>query len=268
MKKLIALSVLAATMAAFAEEEYISPVTGKPVPKDGKYTVEQIKARDERVMKKTGGFLQQKAEGPLMLFIDAREKPTQTMDEVARLYKLGTHLQCNLEKTPRGEKCPLKFAQEIMAEKKPLMIVAVVDKCEQLPALSVYPEERIGIVNADKLKGGEDPAAPEVRVSKEAWRAMGFIGCIGFSLQENDMMQPYYTLKEIDENAFPYIQPMNMAKLQRFWKRFGVKKEARIPYRSACQQGWAPPPTNDYQKAVWNEVFSVPDKPIKIEKKK
>ena len=58
---------------------------------------------------------------------------------------------------------------------------------------------------------------------------------------------------------------MNMAKMNRLWKHFGVKKERRIPYRVAVQEGWAAPPTNDYQKAVWNEVHAIPDKPLTIE---
>ena len=271
MKKLIALATLAVSVVALGEEEYISPITGKPVVlKNSKYTLEQIKARDAQIIKKTGGFVMQKGEGPLALFVDARAKPTLTVDEVARLYKMGTRLDCNIDKTPRGEKKPLKFAQEIMALKKPLVIVAVVENAGDLPTLSVFPEERIGLVNADLLKAGaeNDPSAPEMRVAKEMWRALGFITGVGFSAQDNDMMQPYYTLREIDANTHPYIQPMNMVKMHQFWKRFGVKPERRVPYRVACQQGWAPQPTNDYQKAVWNEVFSVPDKPIKIEKKK
>ena len=67
---MVAVAVGAMLSAAGAEEEYISVVTGKPVPKDGKYTVEQIKARDERVMRKTGGFIHQKAEGPRTMFLD------------------------------------------------------------------------------------------------------------------------------------------------------------------------------------------------------
>ena len=58
---------------------------------------------------------------------------------------------------------------------------------------------------------------------------------------------------------------MNMAKMQKMWNRFGVSKERRVPYRVACQQGWAPAPTNDYQKAVWEEVHAVPSDPMKIE---
>ena len=278
MKRLIVVSMVAAAFAAAfaageasqgggsggnaaspkggapAEEEYVSIVTGKPVPKDGKYTVEQIKARDERVMKKTGGFIHMKAEGPRTMFLDARAKPTLALDEVARVYGLATHLVADVAKEPRGEAAPLAFARAKMSAAKPLMLIAVVDRCADLPALSVFPEERVGIVNADPLKGGDDPSAPEVRITKEVWRAMAFVGGLGFSPAENDCMQPIYTLKELDANRYPFVQPMNMARMYRMWKVFGVKKERRIPYRVAVQEGWAQPPTNDYQKAVWEQV--------------
>ena len=76
MKRLVLVAAMAVAACAVGDEEYISVVTGKPVPKDSKYTVEQIKARDERVMKKTGGFIHQAAEGPQTLLVDARAKPT------------------------------------------------------------------------------------------------------------------------------------------------------------------------------------------------
>ena len=66
-------------------------------------------------------------------------------------------------------------------------------------------------------------------------------------------------------NRYPFIQPMNMARMQKMWKRFGVKKEHRIPYRVAVQEGWAAQPTNEYQRAVWDEVRHIPEKPIRIE---
>ncbi len=254
MKRLVLIAAVAAAACAAGDEEYISVVTGKPVPKDGKYTVEQIKARDERVMKKTGGFIHQAAEGPQTLLVDARAKPTLTVDEVARVYKLATHLDAQVEKEARGDVAPLDFAKAKMSARKPLMLVMIVDGWPGQPILSVFPEERVGIVNADKLKGGDDPSAPELRVSKETWRAIGFVGGLGFSQADNDIMQPLYSLKELDANRYPFIQPMNMARMQKMWKRFGVKKERRIPYRVAVQEGWAQPPTNDYQKAVWEQV--------------
>lgn len=265
MKKLIITTILAAAMVSFADEEYVSPVTGQPFDPNGKFTLEQIKARDERVLKKTGGFIHQNAEGPQTLLVDARQKPTLTLDEVARVYKLATHLEAQVAKETRGDASPLAFAKKMLAERKPLMLVAIIEGSEDLPALSVYPEERVGLVNADKLKGGNDPSLPEMRVSKEVWRAIGFVGGLGFSPAENDIMQPIYTIKELDANRYPFIQPMNMARMQGMWKRFGVKKERRIPYRVAVQEGWAAQPTNDYQKAIWDEVRALPEKPMKIE---
>ena len=91
MKNTIITLFATLSLGVFAKE-YISPVTGKPIPKDSPYTVEQIKARDERVLKKTGGFLLQRATGPETMVIDARNKATLTIDEVARVYKLGCKL--------------------------------------------------------------------------------------------------------------------------------------------------------------------------------
>ena len=265
-KRLVASALLAAAMSAGAED-YVSPLTGQKIPPegDGKFTLEQYKARDERVLKKTGGFLMQKEQGPQTLLVDARAKPTLTMDEVARVYRLATHLGAQVAKEACGTTAPLAFARRLIEERKPLMVVAVVNGGEEMPILSVYPEERIGLVNADRLKGGDDPSAPEMRVSKETWRAIGFVGGIGFSAADNDIMQPFYTVAELDASRYPFIQPMNMAKMQGMWKRFGVKKERRIPYRVACQEGWAPAPTNEFQKAIWEQVHAIPDKPIKIE---
>ena len=34
---------------------------------------------------------------------------------------------------------------------------------------------------------------------------------------------------------------------------------------AVCQEGWAPPPTNEYQRAIWNDVHKIPEKPMKID---
>ena len=36
-------------------------------------------------------------------------------------------------------------------------------------------------------------------------------------------------------------------------------------HKKACQEGWAPAPTNDVQKAIWEKVHAIPDKPMTIE---
>jgi hypothetical protein len=63
MKHILSIAVTAIAFCTLANDEYISPITGKPIPKDSKYTVAQIKERDERVLRKTGGFIDIKANG-------------------------------------------------------------------------------------------------------------------------------------------------------------------------------------------------------------
>ena len=34
----------------------------------------------------------------------------------------------------------------------------------------------------------------------------------------------------------------------------GMTQRRKTSYKKACRDGWAPSPTNDYQKAIWEEV--------------
>ena len=44
----------------------------------------------------------------------------------------------------------------------------------------------------------------------------------------------------------------------------GVTPSRKATYQVACREGWAPAPTNDVQKAIWDEVRKLPEKPIQI----
>ena len=37
-------------------------------------------------------------------------------------------------------------------------------------------------------------------------------------------------------------------------RRFGIKPYYRCSYKAAVKQGWAPAPTNEVQKAIWDAV--------------
>ena len=55
--------------------------------------------------------------------------------------------------------------------------------------------------------------------------------------------------------------------VQRFWdymKPLGVLPAQRATYLKACEEGWAPAPTNDVQKAIWEKVHAMPTEPLKI----
>ena len=44
----------------------------------------------------------------------------------------------------------------------------------------------------------------------------------------------------------------------------GVTEFKTTSYLVACREGWAPAPTNDIQKAIWEKVHAPPQKPMKI----
>lgn len=47
--------------------------------------------------------------------------------------------------------------------------------------------------------------------------------------------------------------------------KIGIIPSKITTYRQACLEGWAPTPTNEYQKAIWDKVHAIPQKPMKIE---
>ena len=53
-------------------------------------------------------------------------------------------------------------------------------------------------------------------------------------------------------------------KLAQSMPLYGLKPYHRSTYRKACEEGWAPAPTNDVQRKIWNEVRTLPDQPIEI----
>ncbi|MBR1921832.1 MAG: hypothetical protein IJ829_07530, partial [Kiritimatiellae bacterium] len=143
--------------------------------------------------------------------------------------------------------------------------VAVVED-GALRGLTVCPEERVAVVNAARYAdGGDDPLAAEVRVHKELWRALGFVAGIGYAPFANDVRQPVFSTRELDGLEYQVMQPMNFQKMYASLAKLGVTRGRRVPYRLAVQEGWAPPPTNDYQRAVWDDVRAVPKAPMKIE---
>ena len=57
----------------------------------------------------------------------------------------------------------------------------------------------------------------------------------------------------------------NISSMAQHLQKLGLTRERIVPYRKAVQEGWAPAPTNEYQKAVWDKVHALPKNPMKIE---
>ena len=217
------------------------------------------------VLKKTGGFLDVAAVGVSVVVVDTREKPGAAADQFKEVFERLSKTNVKVEKVARNanEKPYAKALAALKANKAAYSIlIAESDEC---PGLCVMPEERIAVINAKRYLGGKDPLAPETRLIKEVWRALGFVGGVGYAPYQNDVLQPVYNLRELDALVYQVMQPMNFQKMYAQMAKFGVKRARHIPYKLAVMEGWAPQPTNEYQKAIWDEVRSAPKNPMKIE---
>ena len=134
-----------------------------------------------------------------------------------------------------------------------------------LPTLLIAPENRWAMVNIAPIAQEKRPIFFEQRTKKELSRAFAYLCGATGSKYERSLTRGISSQTELDKNP-DYELPMDV--VQRFWdymKPLGVLPAQRATYLKACQEGWAPPPTNDVQKAVWEKVHAIPDKPITIE---
>ena len=71
--------------------------------------------------------------------------------------------------------------------------------------------------------------------------------------------------KPADLNGCTADVPVDIStKMTAYCDQRGVKGVRYTSYARACEQGWAPAPTNDVQKAIWDKVHALPTEPIKI----
>ena len=147
-------------------------------------------------------------------------------------------------------------------------LVVVVVSDENTPAMLLAPEDGWGYVNVMQLTNDlkSEKAKKKFlpsRTRKEIIRAFSILAGGGSSQFDGNLMNAS-TIRETDfmEESIP-VDMINY--WQRRLKALGITKKISATYLDACEQGWAPAPTNDVQKAIWDKVHAAPKNPMKIE---
>jgi len=136
------------------------------------------------------------------------------------------------------------------------------------PVMLLAPEDHWGKLNVARMvddlpgvRAKEKFFVPRTR--KMIIKALSILMGGGSSQFPGNIMN-VATMRELDqcqENV-----PVDMVdNYTTYLKAIGVKPAEKTTYRKACREGWAPPPTNDVQRTIWNQVHQIPDKPITIE---
>ena len=144
-------------------------------------------------------------------------------------------------------------------------IAAIIVDDDKLPTILSAMESGWSILNIRHLQDDLPPKAVyELRLRKEINRAFAEAAGAGLSFNKPCVMEPVYKLSDLDAITFPVVSPETMSKISQACAKRGIPPMRSDTYKTACEEGWAPAPTNDVQKAIWEKVHELPTEPIKI----
>ena len=253
MKQLIACTLLCASFAAIADA---STNMLTLIKQDGTVMKVPADAFREKQLRRTGGRLKvpnvQKGQ---VVIVDAksgasRDALGKVAAQFAKEYCIDVAVKDGAFSFPKPE---------IVGD----VSVFVVDD-PNLPMSLAALEARWAVVNIAPLKH-EKKQFFDARVRKETVRALAML-CGGCNSSYPDALTSAVTKPE-DLDQFPdtRLQAEYHDRFIPYLKGLGVVPYRMTTYRAACEQGWAPAPTNEIQKTVWDKAHEIPSKPIKIE---
>lgn len=255
MKSLIAVAALVAGFQVIAAE------TGAPAKQQPDV---QARAKMER---KLGGFLVKPgSQKGLVLVLDAQKTvaPDKTAAMVKRLADISL-INFKYESADPSVAADGDWTGLLKRKSATALVVIVSD--DKTAPLLVSPDEQWAVVNAKRLELGlnEDGKKRFLadRVLKQVLRGIALMS--GSACRFRQSPGSAYGILDLDNRGD--MLPMDQVQqLSDYLGRLGATHVKRTSYRKACQEGWAPQPTNDIQKAVWDEVHELPSKPLKLKK--
>ncbi len=195
------------------------------------------------------GMLTKVSRGEAVSVLDFRSEPT---DINPILEKMGTFTSSALVHKPMTKSgCSIKAAFEAKKDGA-RAVIAIGEDGENVPALAVFPEDHVGVINFSRLKDA-DAAKSGERLEKELWRALAF-AMGGYAQDYPCAMKAIDSLESLDKECITMTCPPVNFKVADTSRKLGIATVSKVPYAIAVKEGWAPAPTNEVQRAVWDSV--------------
>jgi hypothetical protein len=225
-------------------------------------TISNDIVKDKRQLsriERAGGWVIQPSKGKVIRIINTQKKVTRaSLEETANQISQVTSFPVIV--TDSLEQDPVKLINNDTAA------VVIVTESDRKERILIAPENGWSIVNVRAIGlDGADDARVSIRTAKEVWRAAAMMLGASDSMMQPCLLTPIHSIADLDANhcAMPSMEHFN--KMINNAKKLGVEVRRKVSYRKACQEGWAPAPTNDIQKAIWDKVHATPKNPMKIE---
>lgn len=134
------------------------------------------------------------------------------------------------------------------------------------PSLLIAPESGFAIINVRKLSTNKvSDNVIESRVRKEILRVLAFTTGCAYTTMVDPLMRDVTKPSDLDALPSENFGYEILNKFSNSAPLYGLKPWYSTTYKRACEEGWAPAPTNDIQKAIWDRVHAAPKNPMKIE---
>ena len=203
----------------------------------------------EQQMEKFGGFVEPAYSGKFLYFVDSQGRiPASAIEWVTGQVRIALSLPTRIERKATGTQIPTTLPPDAGG------MISVVD-IDGEPSLLVAPDNGWARVNVAALAAdGASAEVLEARVKKELWRAFVILFGGGNSLNDFDVMRPIRAPKDLDACKTFVSSPEPFNAMLNGAKAAGITPVRRTSYLNAVRLGWAPAPTNDFQKAIWERV--------------
>jgi hypothetical protein len=204
-----------------------------------------------KLMAVTGGFIQMSAKGPVVRFVNMQQSvSSQALDQSTEFIRSASRVPVAIMTKKGSDSAVIK---EVKAIPETLAVILIRETPGE-PALLVAPEEMWAMVNVVALKQGVSQDVLDARTQKEMWRALGYLLGVANSATATTLMSPVEKPSELDTITAQMLNPENLIKVQQNAIKKGATPARMSTYKKACEEGWAPMPTNSIQKAIWEDV--------------
>lgn len=215
-----------------------------------------------------GGFIQEPSTGNVIRVVNAQSRVGRAAIEVSANNFLRILRLPYVIDEGKVDGCPMAYAFEMLQKPKTGAVLLITDD-QKTPSMLVAPESRWGIINVAALMA--DNPKQEVldrRLQQELFRTAGHVLGAANSMMQPCLMRTVLCLNDLDRDESILPQPEPFQKMMLGGMQMGMLPARTTTYKRACEQGWAPAPTNDIQKAIWEEVKAAnsvaPTKGMKI----
>jgi len=243
MKKHV-LGIIIAGMALWIYAQSEAPRGGKNI---------SLEERRLLVQQKTGGLVRHVTGEKIFLVLNFQKKVShEVINEMAKNISQAMMFSCDVEQVDATD--VRKAIHSQLAKSNVGVVLAITDSPDE-DGLIIAPENRWAIVNTRRLEeGSPEKVKLDERFRKEIWRAIGYLMGSNNQASQSCLLQANKGGKELDLINSIAIDSNIFANIMAVSKAWNLKIATPSTYRKACEEGWAPMPTNNFQKAIWEEV--------------